>query len=103
MKSQKGSLEGVTFVAMKNGEPVANQAEAVTAMFRPAIAAVLRHSDADADSPAPTVLKTAEDRNRRIADLEIECATLRHGLRMADCRYEDAMAAQVAAVLPQDP
>lgn len=98
MKSQKNGLDGVTLVAMKNDQPVADQAETVTAMLRPAIAAVLKHTGADTDAPAPKVLKTTEDRNQRIADLEIECATLRHGLRLADRRYEDALASKGAAV-----
>lgn len=95
MKSKNKSLEGLTLVAVKNGEPVENQSEAVAAMLRPVIAAVLKHTGADLDAPAPTTtaLKTTEDRMRRIADLEIECATLRHGLRLADRRYEDAIAA----------
>lgn len=86
----------MTLVAMKNGQPVENQAEAVTAMLRPALAAVLKHTGTDLDAPAPATLKTTEDRMRRIADLEIECATLRHGLRLADRRYQDAIAASQA-------
>ena len=97
MKSQKNSWEGVTLVAMRNGKPVENQAEAVTALLRPVIATVLKHAGADLDAPAPAVLKTTEDRNRRISDLEIECATLMHGLRLADRRYEDAIAVQATS------
>jgi hypothetical protein len=87
-ENSKNSLEGVTLVAMRNGEPVENQAEAVTALLRPAIAAALKHAGANLATPAPAVLKTTKDRNRRISDLEIECARLMHGLRLADRRYE---------------
>ena len=90
------TLDGVTLVAMKNGQPVANQAETVTAMLRPVIAAVLKHADSGIDLVTDEHPMTTAARKRRIVDLEIECATLRHGLRLADRRYEEALAASAS-------
>lgn len=99
MKIEKPGLDGVHLVAMKDGQPVPDQSQTVVALIKPLVAAVLRISEIEAGSAASSTPKTTEERIRRISDLEIECATLRHGLRLADRRYEDAMAAQA---VPQD-
>lgn len=93
MQNENRSLDGIHLVAMKDGQPVANQAEVVTALLNPLVAAVRKSINSGSASPESNVQQTpVPDREKYIEDLEIECATLRHGLRLADRRYEELAA-----------
>ncbi|SMP80305.1 hypothetical protein [Noviherbaspirillum suwonense] len=90
MSNPLPNLDGITLVAVKDGVPVKRQAEIVAAFLRPAIAAGVEACTAYNEE----VTLKAPDSARRLQDLELECATLRHSLRLADRRYEELVAAR---------